>query len=448
MWVESEGIKGKGSTFHFTVQVEKADKPPQAFPQQVQVDLRRRRVLIVDDNASNLRILSLQTKAWGMDPHGTSIPLEALEWIRRSDPFDVALIDRQMPGMDGLMLAKEIRKLRNENDLPLVLVSSMRDEALEDRLFSAQLLKPVHPSQLYDTLVYILSETSQAMDERNNESEFDHEMGKRLPLHILLAEDHATNQRLALLTLERLGYRADVAANGLEVLAALDRQAYDVILMDMQMPEMDGLEATRLIRGRGAGICQPRIIAMTANVTRDDRQACLEAGMNDYLAKPIRVDELVAALNKSQPTNRNETLHKELKHPKTGLHGNLKQNASSLTTIDPSTLDSLLKLVGGDKTSFNDLIRSFLDETPPLLNQIHEALKVKDKDLLRRSAHTLKSSSRDFGAVRLSELCQKLEVLGKTGNLEEAMELVTQVETEYESVEEALKKIIAGANYV
>ncbi|HEY5730307.1 MAG TPA: response regulator, partial [Anaerolineales bacterium] len=448
MWVESEGIKGKGSIFHFTAQVEKAEKPPRAFVQPVQVDLHKRRVLIVDDNASNLRILSLQTKAWGMDPHGTRIPLEALEWIRRSDPFDVALIDHQMPGMDGFMLGKEIRKLRNENDLPLVLISSIRDDSIESGLFSAQLQKPVHPSQLYDTLVHILSKTSEAVNEKINESVFDHEMGRRLPLHILLAEDHVTNQRLALLTLERLGYRADVAANGLEVLAALDRQAYDVILMDMQMPEMDGLEATRLIRGRGAGFCQPRIIAMTANVTRDDRQACLDAGMNDYLAKPIRVDELVAALNKSQPTNRNETLHKERKHPDNAPNGNVKQNASSSITLESCALDSLLKLVGGDKTGFNDLIRSFLDETPPLLNQIHEALKIKDKELLRRSAHTLKSSSRDFGAVRLSELCQRLEALGKAGNLEDAMGLIEQVETEYESVDEALKKITDGENHV
>jgi len=212
------------------------------------------------------------------------------------------------------------------------------------------------------------------------------------------------------------------------------------------MPEMDGLEATRIVRDRWPGDRGPRIIAMTANVTRKDRQACLDAGMNDYLAKPIRVDELVAALNKSQPTNR-KGMYKGHKHPKVMLNRNLKQKDSSVT-LKPFALDALLKLVGGDKTSFSDLIRSFLDETPPLLNRIRDAIKVEDKELLRRTAHTLKSSSLDFGAVWLSELCKQLEALGKTGNLERAMDLVTQVEAEYESTDEALKKVIAGVKYV
>jgi len=444
MWVESEGVKGKGSIFHFTVQVEKADKPPRASLQPAQIDLRKRRVLIVDDNASNLRSLSLQTKAWGMDPHGTRFPLEALEWIQRSDPFDVALINQQMPGMDGLMLAKEIRKLRNENELPLVLISSSRDDAIEAGLFSAQLQRPLHPSQLYDTMIYLLSKTSEAMNEKNNESGFDREMGKRLPLHILLAEDHATNQRLALLTLERLGYRADVAANGLEALAALDRQAYDVILMDMQMPQMDGLEATRLIRGRGAGIRQPRIIAMTANVTKDDQQACLDAGMNDYLAKPIRVEELVAALNKSQPVGAIFQVE-GMPHTRPTHWKNQTLPTAASAPIDSTALNDLLNLIGGKHDAFCDLIASFLDENPPLLANLSKAIETKNRELLRRTSHTLKSSSRDFGAIRLSKLNEQLESLSQMDDMEKVLELVTQIEKEYEAVEIELKKILTGA---
>jgi CheY-like chemotaxis protein/HPt (histidine-containing phosphotransfer) domain-containing protein len=269
-------------------------------------------------------------------------------------------------------------------------------------------------------------------------------MGKRLPLKILVAEDHITNQRLALLMLEGLGYRADIAANGLEVLDALERQPYDVILMDVQMPEMDGLEATRLIRQRWPGNAVPRIIAMTANVTKDDRQACLEAGMNDYLPKPIRVEELMAALNRSQQSNGEESLTSDGRLPKTAPKTESHPKGSTDGMLDPSAVQALLRLVGDDQSGLRALIRSFLDETPPLLTNLREAVRVGDKEHFRRAAHTLKSSSLDFGAVRLSELGQQLEILGKIGRLEGAMPLLLQTEAEYERVKEALNKIEKG----
>ena len=450
MWVESEGIKGKGSAFHFTISVEKAEKPQRLFSQSAEIDLRDKRVLIVDDNATNLQILSLQTKAWGMKPYCTQTPNEALEWIQRGDFFHVALIDQHMPEIDGLTLATEIRKIRNERSTPMILLSSIRQEALDNGPFVAYLFKPIHPSQLYNTLISILSgqEVHSTIKKRKNISMFDPTMGNRLPLRILLAEDHATNQRLALLTLERLGYRADIAANGIEVLTALERQPYDVILMDMQMPEMDGLEATRIIRKRWPDDQSPRIVAMTANVTSDDRQTCLEAGMNDYLTKPIRVEELVAALNKSQPISGIKfSKNKVVQLKKT--NGKVKfAQSSSLDVLDLQALDSLLNLVGADKISFGELIDSFLDETPTLLTRIREALEYEDKELLQRAAHTLKSSSRDFGATQLSKLCQKLESESKHGKLAGVEELALQIKFEYELVAKALKKVAAGAQDV
>jgi signal transduction histidine kinase/CheY-like chemotaxis protein len=302
MWVESK--VGKGSTFHFTIQVEAAPSPPRAYLREVQPDLRGRWLLIVDDNATNRRILTLQTQSWGMLPRDTASPAKALEWIRRGDPFDVAILDMQMPEMDGLMLATEIRRERNAETLPLVMLSSLgqRGTDAERSLFAAYLTKPIKPSQLYDVLMNIFAEDvcPIEVDKGVTKSQFDPEMGQRLPLRILVAEDNTINQKLALRLLERIGYRADVAGNGLEAIESLQRQTYDVVLMDVQMPEMDGLEATRAIYKEWQEQ-RPRIIAMTANVMKEDREACLAAGMDDYIGKPIRVEELVRALTKCQP---------------------------------------------------------------------------------------------------------------------------------------------------
>ncbi len=449
MWAESTGIPGHGSTFHFTIQAREAEALPEAFHQPPQLDLRGKRLLIVDDNATNLRVLSLQTAAWGATHKATRHPAEALEWIRQGNTFDVALIDEQMDEMDGHQLAAEIRALRKDTSPPLVLISSSRTDVQEPGLFAAHLLKPVRPSQLYDTLVSILARDSlpASVLETGASTNFDPAMGKRLPLQILVAEDHPTNQRLALLMLEGLGYRADIAADGLEVLQALERQPYDVIFMDVQMPEMDGLEATRRVRQRWPGERGPRIIAMTANVTRDDRQTCLDAGMNDYLPKPIRVEELIAALNRSQ----------ELKGRARSVTEQMSFQAVERATrsadppgiiLDPSALDALRRLVGGDQAALSELIGSFLGDTPPLLSDLRKALRADDIELFRRAGHTLKSSSRDFGALDLSELGRRLETLGRSGRLEGAMELVLQAEAEYSRVKAALGEISAGGSGV
>jgi CheY-like chemotaxis protein len=301
IWAESTGVPGEGSTFHLTILAQLAPMPSRAELQAEAPDLRGRRVLIVDDNATSRRILTLQTQAWGMLPQATASPAESLAWIRRGDPIDVVILDRQMPEMDGVMLASELRK--QKPDMPLVMVSSLgRGEAEETAQFAAFLVKPVRASQLYNALQAILAgrPETQAARPAAAAPQFDPEMGKRHPLRILLAEDNLVNQKLALRLLERLGYRADVAANGLEAIRAVERQPYDVVFMDVQMPEMDGLEATRQICARWAEGERPRIVAMTANALTEDREACLAAGMDDYLSKPIRVEELVAALHRCE----------------------------------------------------------------------------------------------------------------------------------------------------
>jgi CheY-like chemotaxis protein/nitrogen-specific signal transduction histidine kinase len=330
MWVESPplspppaggGRGGKGSAFHFTILAEAVSAPMATFLHRVQPDLRGKRVLIVDDNATNRRILTLQTKAWGMYPVETPFPAQALRWIRAGETFDLALLDYLMPEMDGVMLAaaicSEYQQAGESQPLPMVLLSSVRQQEVEGEAvdsealaaFAAFLLKPLKAAQLYDALVGVFAggalPEKRPVDEAP--SQFDAEMGRRLPLRILLAEDNAVNQKLALRLLERLGYRADVAGNGLETLEAVRRQPYDAVLMDVQMPEMDGLEATRRIRRLssqelGAGE-QPRIIAMTASVMQEDRDDCQAAGMDDHVSKPVRIHELVDALRKCRPLN-------------------------------------------------------------------------------------------------------------------------------------------------
>ncbi len=305
MWVESAGT-GQGTTFYVTLEAQSAPALKQRpHLDSEQPELRGKRVLIVDDNETNRRILSLQLQGWAMEPYATQSPFEALDWVRRGDHFDLAILDIAMPEMDGLALAVEIRKQRDAASLPLVAFSSLgrREAGADSSIFVAYLAKPLKPSQLFDTLVNIFAESLVLVNPRPPvaKPQIDPQMAARLPLHILLAEDNAVNQKLALRLLGQLGYRADVAGNGLEVISALKRQPYDVILMDVQMPELDGLEATRRICAGWSPDVRPQIIAMTANAMQGDRELCLQAGMNDYISKPIRLEELVRALSQCQP---------------------------------------------------------------------------------------------------------------------------------------------------
>ncbi len=294
--VESE--EGKGSIFRITLPAQEAE-----VPARIELDtlpqVRGSRILVVDDNATNREIISRQARSWGMEPVAVELPSEALALIDTGERFDVAVLDMMMPEMDGLALALEIRK-RRETELPLVLLSSLGrlPQARAATGFAAQLAKPVKASQLYDALVTVLA--GQAKESRPAAVVPVGADGVS-SLRILLAEDNAMNQKVALKLLERLGYRADIASNGLAALEALERQQYDVVLMDVQMPELDGLEATRRICERWPAGKRPRIVAMTANALEEDREACASAGMDDYVAKPIRPEALAEALRKVQP---------------------------------------------------------------------------------------------------------------------------------------------------
>jgi CheY-like chemotaxis protein/HPt (histidine-containing phosphotransfer) domain-containing protein len=463
MWVESEGMPGQGSIFHFTIQAPVTQlQTPRPHRLSAQPQLEGKHVLIVDDNATNRQILSRQVQAWGMLPQDTASPYEALTWVNRGDPLDVALLDLQMPELDGITLATEIHRLRKASQLPVVILSSLgsREARWEGVELAAYLLKPVKSSQLYNTLVGIFGagETALITGEQRV-SQFDNEMGKRHPLAILLAEDNANNQKLALLVLDRLGYRADVVANGLEVLQSLRRQHYDLVLMDVQMPEMDGLEATRAIAREFPAERRPRVVAMTANAMKEDRDECFAAGMDDFMTKPVQINELVAALNRCQARGVVE-VNKRLLHPPepaSGFSQGKTSVPSSQTTtgavmssqvtaepappvLDPAALQRLRINLGKQADAMlPGLINDFIAEAPRLITEAHRCLSQNRATDLRRAAHTLKSNSATFGAMALSALARELEYSARDNDLEGAGDLLARIETENNQARLALQ---------
>ena len=287
IWVES--TEGVGSRFQFTADLPVAEGARPTAPLAEEPRLAGRVMLIVDDNATNRRIVSAYARAWGMEPRAVATAEEALGVVRAGERVDIAVVDHHMPGMDGTTLAREMRARAPQ--VPLILLSSLSERSTGSGLFSAVLVKPVKMSPLFDALVGAFvprAAVAHATQAPVQPPQAD--------TRILLVEDNGTNQRVATLMLKTLGYRADIASNGLEAVAAVSRERYDVVLMDIQMPELDGLEATRRIRAELPADRQPRIVALTAHALEGEREKCLAAGMDDYLTKPLDRKALAAAL--------------------------------------------------------------------------------------------------------------------------------------------------------
>jgi CheY-like chemotaxis protein len=299
----SDGVAGKGSRFRLTLQADAA--PEIAAGESVRlIDLAGKYVLVVDDNATNRRIVTKLLQRWGMTAVQTGSPREALAWVDGGRRFDLAIVDLHMPELDGIALATALRATEAGAATPVVVLSSLGAHDRTSDAIAGFLVKPIKPSALYDALATAIAGRSTTVTVRSSGPGIDHGLGARHPLRILLAEDNPVNQKLALRLLDRMGYRADVAGNGLEAIAAIEGSNYDVVLMDIQMPELDGLEATRRIRRRWPGDDGPRIVAMTANAMDGDREACLAAGMDDYISKPIAPEALQASLVAAGRTER------------------------------------------------------------------------------------------------------------------------------------------------
>ncbi len=456
IWVESE--PGVGSTFHFTLP---AAETPVREPSHLDMDqpeLRFKRVLIVDDNATNRRILTRQTESWGMAPTAT-LPQGALKSLRRGERYDLAILDMQMPDMDGLTLAEEIVKLNKSQGarpFPIIMLTSVgRMENERVRLDSidlaAYLNKPVKPAQLHTILVQALHGQSAPHvvspgESRPISSRYDQSLAQSVPVSILVAEDNMVNQKVALRVLERLGYRADVAANGLEVLDALESRSYDLILMDVQMPEMDGLEVTGHIRQRvWANEHQPYIIAMTAHVLQGDRERCLAAGMNDYVGKPVHVEELIEAIRRYTPQSPSATQRPNGVHPTVAdAQATVSTHPGSVSTnvLDNNAYEILRSMLGaGADFLIDDLLVTYLEETPKLIHDLHHGQQTGNAAAVRMAAHSIKSSSANLGATAFSHLCDQIEEQAREGEL--ALELISKVDAKYALVDQAMRALRA-----
>ena len=416
VWAESQGVAGLGSTFHLDVTLPVVDLPSGPNVAAGRVALSDRRVLVVDDNATNRYIVRRQGESWGMRIRETEYPREALTWVERGDPFDVAILDMQMPDMDGLQLARAVRAARG-NDIPILIMTSLgRAEAGTDVNDVAWLTKPVKPSQLFDTLIELLdggdtpveSRVPGAARVRDDASPFDSQMATRHPLRVLLAEDNALNQEMALQILARFGYSADVVGNGVDAIRAVRTSRYDVVLMDVQMPEMDGLEAARRICSELPRLERPKLVAMTANAMAGDREECLAAGMDDYVSKPIRVPELAAALERVSAIGAVGTEPSEVAISGSGY----------------LMLSSLRRIVGDDDSAIVSLLNVVLANGEPLFGQLLASRASGDSEAFTRCAHTLKSNAASLGAPELSSICRELEAAGQSGAIDDVQPLI------------------------
>jgi CheY-like chemotaxis protein/HPt (histidine-containing phosphotransfer) domain-containing protein len=434
MWAES--VPGEGSTFHFTINtalLPDSAPPPYAGRIARLADLR---ILILDDNATSRYALFEQCRGWGMQPKAVEHTAEALEVLRNGAEFDLVLIDLHLAGTDGMAAAAEMQKLPTATVVPMVLLTPLgkkKRDAEEVRvIFAHAVHKPVKPAQLAAALERaLISPRSQMRPPEPPKKEKS--LAEQLPLKVLLVDDNAINQKVAVRILQQFGYQPEVAGNGREALDKLDHQPFDFIFMDVMMPELDGLEATRLLRKRqmigGYNNYQSRIIivAMTAHAMQGDREKCIAAGMDDYLAKPVRPRDVREMLERWGGKILTET--KPMATPPDSGPG-----------IEPPVdLDRMKDLTDGNSDGLCELVEMYLKQTHKQFEQMDAAIRGGQADEVRRVAHSCAGASATLGMTHLVPKLRELERLGATGALPGAEKLCASAQQEYARVQDFLK---------
>jgi signal transduction histidine kinase/CheY-like chemotaxis protein/HPt (histidine-containing phosphotransfer) domain-containing protein len=435
IWVESD--EGHGSEFHFTARFALAPSPPTGSPAQLEARFAALPVLVVDDNATNRFILGEFLNRWGCKATLAESGEAALGALRRAakmgEPFSIILTDAQMPGMDGFALVEHIQRhpeFARPTIMMLTSTDQHRDAARCRRLaVAAYLVKPIRAQELRAALLAVIgSKTLETTPPgRVKRPHLSEDQRFQPGLRILLAEDNPANQYFALRLLQKRGHEVVLAGNGREALEALEKQRFDLVLMDVQMPEMDGFEATAAIRERerATGAHLP-IVAMTAHAMAGDREKCLAAGMDNYVSKPIRNKDLFEAINAFYPT-------KELSGKEDGS-GN----------AEPGVLDKsgLLARVEGDGELLKTLADAFLEVSPESMDKIRVAIAGGDPETIERAAHYLKGSLGMLSASDALRTAGNLEEVARSGNLASAPEIYRALEQDVALFREALQKVV------
>ncbi len=437
-----ESTEGEGSTFWFTAVLEKQPEGSVSAPLPEQ-DIRGCRILIVDDNATNRLVLREQLRAWGCQPEEADGGKAALDHLRAAvragAPFVMALLDMEMPDMDGIRVGEAVKNDPEIASTVLMLLTSrgQRGDAIRVNKagFSGYLIKPVRSSQLREALALALGVGTTVAASGQKPLVTRHLLSeeKRRKVRILLAEDNVTNQKVALRLLEKLGFRADAVANGAEALAAIESVPYDLVLMDVQMPEMDGIEATGRIResevASGKHLC---IIAMTAHASSADRDMCLKAGMDDFVSKPIRPDELAEAIQRRLDALDPVMLGVE-ESPKSPPLPEPLDDA-----VPVFDRDAFLSRVGDDEDLAREVLEVFVNDVPQQIRRLYEALESGEASVAQRVAHTIKGASANVSAEALRALATEMESAAQAGDLDAVRARAASLEPQLDALRNAL----------
>ena len=423
IWLESD--TGKGATFHFTILANAAASVSPANWQLPQPQFEGKRLLVVEDNATNQQLIHRRATQWGMMVTATSTSREALKAIADKEQIHAAIVDMQLPDTDCFALIQELRAQPAGRFLPIILMTSSRIRSDDPRPghagVSVTIHKPIRAAQLLEALAQSLNIQLHREKKAPATPSLDTGLARRLPLRILLADDNAINQRVAQSVLQKLGYNAHLAMNGIEVLKALETSTFDLIFLDVQMPEMDGLETARRICSQWPPENRPRIVAMTGNALVGDREKCLTAGMDDYISKPIRIAEMQSAIErwgirKQRQADTAFSLRKDVTPPGDLLDSNV---IAELREMPPTGGVSMLR----------ELIDLFLDSAPKRIRQIRDSVN-KPNDLAFHS-HALRSMSLNMGTRKIAELTRDLEEMGRSGKTDVPTHLIAELENTF-----------------